>query len=265
MVEPMTAPRDPFFPADQSIRASTDLVEVRELGVVDYQQAWDLQAQLASQRAADKIGDTILVLEHPSTFTAGKRTQPEDMPDPSYPVPVVGVDRGGRITWHGEGQLVVYPIVKLADPVDVVDYVRRLEEAIIEAVRRAGVATAGRIDGRSGVWVPATTKAASDAASTRDRKVAALGIRITRGVTMHGLSLNCNNTLEHYAHIVACGIDDADVTTMSLELGEDVTPARMTPPLVDALLRALAGELVVADHSFGSAPDPSKSVRKRSE
>ncbi|MEH0147652.1 lipoyl(octanoyl) transferase LipB [Corynebacterium sp. Q4381] len=259
----MTAPRDPFFPADKSIRASADPVDVRNLGVVDYQQAWDMQAELAAKRAAGEIGDTILVLEHPSTFTAGKRTQPEDMPDESYPVPVVAVDRGGRITWHGEGQLVVYPIIKLAEPVDVVDYVRRLEEALIEAVRIAGVETAGRIDGRSGVWVPAQTRAADPSASTRDRKVAALGIRITRGVTMHGLSLNCNNTLEHYSHIVACGIDDADVTTMSLELGRDVTPSDMEQLLIDALLRALSGELVVADHSFGSAPDPSKGLRKR--
>ncbi|MCP1386760.1 lipoyl(octanoyl) transferase LipB [Corynebacterium sp. TA-R-1] len=259
----MTAPRDPFFPADKSIRASAAPIDVRELGLVDYQEAWDIQAELAAKRATDEVGDTILVLEHPSTYTAGKRTQPEDMPDPSNPVPVVGVDRGGRITWHGEGQLVVYPIIKLAEPVDVVDYVRRLEEAIIEAVRMAGVETAGRIDGRSGVWVPATTKAADPAAPTRDRKVAALGIRITRGVTMHGLSLNCNNTLEHYGHIVACGIDDADVTTMSLELGREVTPADMVPPLIDALERALAGELVVANHSFGSAPDPSKGLRKR--
>lgn len=259
----MTAPRDPFFPADRSIRASTAQIDVRELGLVDYQEAWDLQADLAAKRAADEIGDTVLVLEHPSTFTAGKRTQPEDMPVPSYPVPVVSVDRGGRITWHGEGQLVIYPIIKLAEPVDVVDYVRRLEEAIIEAVRLAGVRTAGRIDGRSGVWVPATTRAVDPAAPTRDRKVAALGIRITRGVTMHGLSLNCDNTLAHYAHIVACGIDDADVTTMSLELGRRVTPAEMAPLLVDALRRALAGELVVANHSFASAPDPSKSLNKR--
>ena len=259
----MTAPRDPFFPADQSIRAVEEPLEVRTLGMVDYREAWELQADIAAKRAADEVGDTVLVLEHPSTFTAGKRTQPEDMPDASYPVPVVPVDRGGRITWHGEGQLVVYPIIKLAEPVDVVDYVRRLEEAIIEAVRQAGVSAAGRIDGRSGVWVPAETPAADPEAPQRDRKVAALGIRITRGVTMHGLSLNCNNTLEHYGHIVACGIDDADVTTMSLELGRDITPAAMEPLLIDALSRALAGDLVVANHSFKSAPDPSKGLRKR--
>ena len=259
----MTAPRDPFFPAEQSIRASAAPIDVRELGLVDYQQAWDLQADLAAKRAKDEIGDTILVLEHPSTFTAGKRTQPEDMPDESYPVPVVTVDRGGRITWHGEGQLVVYPIIKLAEPVDVVDYVRRLEEALIQTVRAAGVTTAGRVDGRSGVWVPSETKAASPEASTRERKIAALGIRITRGVTMHGLSLNCDNTLSHYEHIVACGIDDADVTTLSLELGRDVTPGEMAGPVVHELERALAGELVVADHTFATRPDPSKGLTRK--
>lgn len=259
----MTAPRDPFFPADKSIRASTAPIDVRELGLVDYQQAWDLQADIAAKRAKDEVGDTILVLEHPSTFTVGKRTQPEDMPDPEYPVPVVPVDRGGRITWHGEGQLVVYPIIKLAEPVDVVDYVRRIEEALIQAVRDAGVESAGRIDGRSGVWVPETTPAADPAAPTRDRKVAALGIRITRGVTMHGLSLNCNNTLDHYGHIVACGIDDADVTTMSLELGKEVTPDEMAGDVVKQLHRALAGELVVADHSFKAMPDPTKGLTRR--
>lgn len=259
----MTAPRDPFFPADKSIRASAAPIDVRELGLVDYEEAWHLQADLAKQRAADEIPDTVLVLQHPSVFTAGKRTQPEDLPDPSYPVSVVDVDRGGRITWHGEGQLVLYPIIKLAQPVDIVDYVRRLEEAIIETVRKAGVHAAGRIDGRSGVWVPKTVDAADSSASHRDRKIAALGIRITRGVTMHGIALNCDNTLEHYGHIVACGIDDADVTTMSLELGRDVTPEEMTAPLLDALKRALAGELVVADHSFGSAPDPTKGLKRR--
>lgn len=259
----MTAPRDPFFPADKSIRASTAPIDVRELGLLDYQQAWDLQASIAAKRAADEAPDTILVLEHPSTFTAGKRTQPEDLPEAGYPVPVVKVDRGGRITWHGEGQLVVYPIIKLAEPVDVVDYVRRIEEAVIQAVRDAGVTSAGRIDGRSGVWVPETTAAANPQAPTRDRKVAALGIRITRGVTMHGLSLNCNNTLDHYGHIVACGIDDADVTTMSLELGREVAPGEMAGGVVKQLRRALAGELVVADHSFKAMPDPTKGLTRR--
>lgn len=228
---------------------------------MDYQEAWDLQAEIAAERAAGERGDIILVVEHPNIYTAGKRTQPEDMPDNG--LPVITVDRGGRITWHGEGQLVLYPIIKLAEPVDVVDYVRRLEEAIIQAVREMGVTTAGRIDGRSGVWVPHTTPAADPAAPKRDRKLGALGIRITRGVTMHGLALNCNNTLEYYEHIIACGIDDADVSTLSLELGREVTIEDAEAPLIDALLRALSGELVVADHTFASAPDPIKLANEK--
>lgn len=251
----MTAPRKPFFPADQSIRDSDAPVAVRELGLVDYQEAWDLQADLAARRAADEIEDTILVLEHPSIYTAGKRTQSEDRP--TNGLPVIDVDRGGRITWHGPGQLVMYPIIKLADPIDVVDYVRRLEEALIQVVRQAGVTTAGRIDGRSGVWVPGATPA-------EHAKVAALGIRITRGVTMHGLALNCDNTLEFYDYVVPCGIADAGVTTMSAQLRRDVTVAEMTAPLLGALDDALAGRLVVADHTFDSAPDPTKGLPRRS-
>lgn len=257
----MTAPREPFFPANKSIRASQEPVEIRHLGLMDYQEAWDLQAELAAQRARDEVRDLILVVEHPNVYTAGKRTQPEDMP--TNGLPVVQVDRGGRITWHGEGQLVVYPIIRLAEPVDVVDYVRRLEEAIIHSVRELGVTTAGRIDGRSGVWVPASTKAADPAASVRDRKIAAIGIRITRGVTMHGLALNCSNTLDYYEHIVACGIDDADVTTLSLELGRQVSLEEAFAPLADALLATLAGTMQVADHTIGSAPDPMKIANER--
>ena len=257
----MTAPRKPFFPAHLSIRASTAPLEIRDMGRMEYQQAWDYQAELAAQRAREEVGDVVLLVEHPNIYTAGKRTQPEDMPDNG--LPVINVDRGGRITWHGEGQLVAYPIIRLAEPVDVVDYVRRLEEAIISAVRTLGVATAGRIDGRSGVWVPSTTKPASPEAPRRDRKIAALGIRITRGVTMHGLALNCSNTLEYYDHIVACGIDDADVTTLSLELGRDVTLQEATRPLLEALEEALAGRLAVADHTFASAPDPTKIANQK--
>ena len=241
----MTAPREPFFPAHLSIRASDSPLDVRELGLVDYSETWELQAKLAEQRANGEIGDTLLVLQHPNTYTAGKRTQPEDMPDNGQPV--VTVDRGGRITWHGEGQLVIYPIIKLADPVDVVDFVRRIEEAMIATIRDLGVERAGRIDGRSGVWVPADDPSQG---VRRDRKVAQLGIRITRGVTMHGLAVNCNNTLEYFGHIVACGISDADVTTMSLETGRDVTPDELAPPLIRNLDRALSGELAVADHTI---------------
>ncbi|MCZ9293202.1 lipoyl(octanoyl) transferase LipB [Corynebacterium meitnerae] len=240
----MTAPREPFFPADRSIRASDSPLDVRELGLVDYEETWHLQAELAAQRAEDAIGDTLLVLQHPSTYTAGKRTHPEDMPNNG--LPVVQVDRGGRITWHGEGQLVVYPIIKLADPVDVVDFVRRIEEAMIATIREFGVEKAGRVDGRSGVWVPADEL-------RRERKLGQIGIRITHGVTMHGLSINCNNTLDYFGHIVACGINDADVTTLSLETGREVTPEQVAPNVVDKLSSAFRGELKVADHPIASA------------
>ncbi|GAB3081452.1 hypothetical protein GCM10027157_14310 [Corynebacterium aquatimens] len=177
------------------------------------------------------------MLQHPNTYTAGKRTQPEDLPDNDQPV--VTVDRGGRITWHGEGQIVVYPIVKLADPVDVLDFVRRVEEAMIRTVRELGVTKATRVDGRSGVWIPADSPAADPRAFPGERKVAQLGIRVTHGVTMHGLAINCNNTLDYFNHIVACGIADAGVTTLSLELGRDVTPEEVTDPLIAHLTHTL--------------------------
>ncbi|WKD58957.1 lipoyl(octanoyl) transferase LipB [Corynebacterium caspium] len=249
------APRDPFFPAELSIRAQQTPPEIRYLGVVEYQEAWDLQAELAAQRYRGEIGDTILVLQHPDIYTAGKRTQPEDRPVNG--LPVIDVDRGGRITWHGLGQLVVYPIIKLAEPLDVVDYVRRLEEGLIAAIRMLGLPQAGRILGRSGVWL------AADASGRPDRKIAALGIRVTHGVTMHGLALNCSNTLEFYDYIIPCGITDAGVTTLSLELGHDVEPDACTPAVLTNLIAALDGELSVSDHTIGSAPDPTKNLPPR--
>ena len=243
----MTAPRAPFTAPDQPIRDISTPLEVYDLGTVDYVEMWDRQAELAAQRADGLINDQLLFLEHPNTYTAGKRTQPEDRP--TNGLPVVDVDRGGRITWHGPGQLVCYPIVKLAEPVDVVDYVRRVEEAIIQVVRDLGLQDAGRVDGRSGVWIPGN--------DTRpERKVGALGIRVTRGVTMHGLALNCNNTLEFYQHIVPCGIADAGVTTLSAELGRDVDTHDMIAPLAAALGAAFSGELTVADHSFTRREQP---------
>lgn len=238
------APRPPFTAADQPIRDVDTPLEVHWLGEVDYVQAWERQAELAAQRARGEITDQLLFLEHPSTYTAGKRTQPEDRP--TNGLPCVDVDRGGRITWHGPGQLVCYPIVKLAEPVDVVDYVRRVEEAIIQVLRTSGLPGAGRIEGRSGVWL-----------TSPDRKLAALGIRVTRGVTMHGLALNCNNTLEFYHHIVPCGINDAGVSTLSAELGRNVEPQEMITPLADALAAAFSGELTVADHTLAIRPEPS--------
>ena len=243
----MTAPRAPFTAPDQPIRDISTPLEVYNLGTLDYVEMWDRQAELAAQRADGLINDQLLFLEHPNTYTAGKRTQPEDRP--TNGLPVVDVDRGGRITWHGPGQLVCYPIIKLAEPVDVVDYVRRVEEAIIQVVRDLGLQDAGRVDGRSGVWIPGN--------DTRpERKVGALGIRVTRGVTMHGLALNCNNTLEFYQHIVPCGIADAGVTTLSAELGRDVDTHDMIAPLAAALGAAFSGELTVADHSFTRREQP---------
>ena len=243
----MTAPRAPFTAPDQPIRDISTPLEVYDLGTVDYVEMWDRQAELAAQRADGLINDQLLFLEHPNTYTAGKRTQPEDRP--TNGLPVVDVDRGGRITWHGPGQLVCYPIIKLAEPVDVVDYVRRVEEAIIQVARDLGLQDAGRVDGRSGVWIPGN--------DTRpERKVGDLGIRVTRGVTMHGLALNCNNTLEFYQHIVPCGITDAGVTTLSAELGRDVDTHDMIAPLAAALGAAFSGELTVADHSFTRREQP---------
>lgn len=231
-------------PAD-SIRASAEPLEITDLGVVDYVDTWHKQAEAAAARAADEIGDQLWALEHPSTYTAGKRTQPEDRPDNG--LPVVDVDRGGRITWHGPGQLVCYPIIKLAEPMDVVDYVRRIEEAVIHVVRDLGLADAGRVEGRSGVWLPAGVVGGQLKPS---RKVAAIGIRVTHGVTMHGVSLNCDNTLDYYGHIVPCGIADAGVTTLSEELGRDVTVADLREPLTSTIAAALDGTLRVEKHDL---------------
>ncbi|MDX3003417.1 lipoyl(octanoyl) transferase LipB [Kribbella solani] len=182
-------------------------------GAVDYEAAWAEQRRLHAGAVAGTATDTVILLEHPPVYTAGKRTEPHERPLDG--TPVVDVDRGGKITWHGPGQLVGYPIVKLASHVYVVDYVRRLEEALIGVCTELGVKT-GRVKGRSGVWVAADDRG-------RERKIAAIGIRVAQGVTMHGFALNCNNDLTWYDRIVPCGISDADVTTLSQELGREVT------------------------------------------
>lgn len=195
---------------------------------VDYVEAWETQRRLHAQRVADEIDDTVLFLEHPYVYTAGKRTEPQDRPIDG--TPVVDVDRGGKITWHGPGQLVAYPIAKLPPHVYVVDYVRRLEEALIGVCRDLGLST-GRVSGRSGVWL-----AGDDVRP--ERKIAALGIRVSRGVTMHGVELNCDNAMDGFNAIIPCGIADAGVTTLSLELGRDVT-VEEADPLLERHLRAL--------------------------
>jgi lipoyl(octanoyl) transferase len=195
---------------------------------VDYLTAWDQQRDLHARRVSDAIPDTVILLEHPSVYTAGKRTQPEERP--SDGTPVVEVDRGGKITWHGPGQLVAYPITKLPDHVYVVDYVRRLEEALIRMCADLGLST-GRVRGRSGVWL------AADYARP-ERKIAAIGVRVSHGVTMHGLALNCDNSMEGFDGIVPCGIADAGVTTLSQELGRGVPVAEVLP-LAEQHLRDL--------------------------
>jgi lipoyl(octanoyl) transferase len=192
-------------------------VEIRRLGQVAYDAGWALQQDLHAQVADGTQGDVVLLLEHEPVYTAGKRTEPWERPTDGSRV--VDVDRGGKITWHGPGQVTGYPIVRLADPVDVVAYVRRLEQVLIGTCADLGLETT-RVEGRSGVWTP-------DGA----RKVAAIGIRVARGVTMHGFALNCDNSLAAYDAIVACGIADAGVTTLSQELGRDVSVAEVLPLL----------------------------------
>jgi lipoyl(octanoyl) transferase len=162
-------------------------------------------------------------------YTAGKRTETYERPDNG--TPVIDVDRGGKITWHGPGQLVGYPIVRLADPIDVVAYVRRLEGVLIDVLAELGL-SAGRVAGRSGVWMRGEDPLAAD-------KIAAIGIRVAEGVTMHGFSLNCSNDFEAYHHIVACGIADAGVTSISRELGRTVTTEDLVPIVSRHLSAAL--------------------------
>ena len=201
---------------------------------VPYLAAWNRQRELHAARVADEIPDTVLLLEHDPIYTAGKRTEAWERPLPGPGVPeVLDVDRGGRITWHGPGQLTGYPIVKLADPVDVVAYVRRLEDALI-GVCAAFDVIGTRVDGRSGVWVDA------DAATGRpSRKVAAIGIRVARAVTMHGFALNCDCDLLSFAAIVPCGITDAGVTSLSAETGRNISVSDVLPVVERELRRAL--------------------------
>jgi lipoyl(octanoyl) transferase len=193
--------------------------------LVEYRAGWARQREVHEQVVGGEQPDTVLLLEHEAVYTAGKRTEAHERPFDG--TPVVDVDRGGKITWHGPGQLVGYPIVRLPDPIDVVAYVRRLEQVLIDVCADLGVATT-RVPGRSGVWVPADDRG-------RDRKIAAIGIRVARGVTMHGFALNCDCELAWTTTIVPCGIPDADVTTLSLELGRPVG-VRETVPLVEARL-----------------------------
>jgi lipoyl(octanoyl) transferase len=186
---------------------------------VPYEVAWAEQRRVHEQVADGLAPDTVLLLEHEPVYTAGKRTASWERPTDGSRV--VDVDRGGRITWHGPGQLVGYPVLRLPEPVDVVAYVRAIETMLVEVCAELGLATT-TVEGRSGVWVRA------DARGT-DRKVAAIGVRVARGVTMHGFALNCDCDLGWFGRIVACGIEDASVTSLTAELGRPVTVADALP------------------------------------
>ena len=208
-------------------------LDIREVGfgadAVGYQAGWDLQRAVHADVVAGRSPDTVLLLEHEPVYTAGRRTEPHERPFDG--TPVVDVDRGGKITWHGPGQLVGYPILTLPTPVDVIAHVRRIEAMLINVCADLGVRT-DRVKGRSGVWVAADNRGP-------ERKVAAIGIRVSEGVTMHGFALNCDNDLAWFDRIVPCGIRDASVTTLSQELGRDVTVAEVLP-----IVTARLGELV---------------------
>lgn len=178
----------------------------------EYLSAWE-QQRAWHEDVVSGAPDLVWLLEHPPVYTAGRRTEPLERPFDG--TPVIDVDRGGKITWHGPGQLVGYPIMRLPDPIDVVAHVRRMEAVLIDVCAELGVA-ADRVEGRSGVWVRADERGP-------DRKVAAIGVRVSRGVTMHGFALNCDPDLTWYDRIVPCGIRDASVTSLSAELGRDVT------------------------------------------
>ncbi len=207
----------------------TELRVVRA-GTVPYEQAWARQREIHAARVAGEGPDTLLLLEHPSVYTAGRRTEPHERPFDG--TPVIDVDRGGKITWHGPGQLVGYPIVALPDPVDVVAHVRRLEAALIDVCAGVGLPTE-RVEGRSGVWVPADDRGP-------DRKIAAIGVRVARGVTMHGFALNCDPDMSAFANMVPCGIADAGVTSLTAELGRDVPVSEVVDAVETAVRRALA-------------------------
>jgi lipoyl(octanoyl) transferase len=220
--------------AAASIRSSSAPIEVRRLGTVDYQTAWELQRELADARAAGGP-DTLLLLQHPPVYTAGRRTLPEERPVDG--TPVVETDRGGKITWHGPGQLVGYPIIGLAEPLDVVNFVRRLEESLITVCASLGLGT-GRVEGRSGVWIAADEVHPA-------RKIAAIGIRVARATTLHGFALNCDCDLGAFGSIVPCGIADAGVTSLSAELGRRIGVDDVVDRVADAVCDVLDGRVAV--------------------
>ncbi|GIH81152.1 lipoyl(octanoyl) transferase LipB [Planobispora longispora] len=212
----------------------SELAIVR-LGVdVPYEQAWDLQRLIHTRRVAGEMPDACLMLEHAPVYTAGKRTAPHERPGDG--TPVIDVDRGGRITWHGPGQLVGYPIVRLGGQLDVVAYVRLLEEVLIQLCSDFGV-RAGRIAGLAGVWAPG-----DPSHGLPDRQIGAIGIRVVRGVTMHGYALNCANDPSWYNRITPCGIEGAGVTSLSAETGRRIVVDDVMPYAEKRLAEALGAQ-----------------------
>ena len=203
------------------------VIALTHAGLVEYELALALQRKFHQEIVAGSRPNSLILLEHPSVYTAGKRTQ--DFEKPTDGTPVIEVDRGGRITWHGPGQLVGYPIIKLAKPTELVGFVRTLEGALIELCSEFGI-SAERVDGRSGVWI---------VDEKGSRKIAAIGIRVASGVTMHGFALNVCPDLIPFTQIVPCGIDDAAVTSMALELSREITIDEVSPVLEKYLYQAL--------------------------
>ncbi|QNA92523.1 MULTISPECIES: lipoyl(octanoyl) transferase LipB [unclassified Microbacterium] len=195
---------------------------------VPYLDGWDLQRRIHSEVVQRTRADTLILLEHEAVYTAGKRTEPQERPQDG--TPVIDVDRGGKITWHGPGQLVGYPIVRLVEPIDVVAHVRRLERLLIDVLRPFGV-EGYQVDGRSGVWVRRPLS---------EDKVAAIGVRVQQGVTMHGFAINCDNSLAGFRGIIPCGITDAGVTTVSEASGTAIAPLDVVDAVKDAFLAEYA-------------------------
>ncbi|PRY62269.1 lipoyl(octanoyl) transferase LipB [Glycomyces artemisiae] len=207
--------------AGTSTISTVEGITVEQRGLMDYQEAWDYQKELQQRRIDDEIGDTVLLLQHPSVYTAGRRTETWALPQDG--TPVVTTDRGGQITWHGPGQIVGYPIMKMRNKVDVVGYVRRVEDMISAVCHEMGVSSArGRLRDRTGVWLPEDDKGP-------ERKICAIGVRVRWATTMHGFALNCNPDMSYWDRIAPCAITDADVTSLSRELGRDVTVDEVLP------------------------------------
>jgi lipoyl(octanoyl) transferase len=210
-----------------NLGVKADPILVEHLGLIEYQKAWDYQREIQAGVIAGSLSNTLILLEHPSVYTAGRRTETHERPLDG--TPVIDVDRGGKITWHGEGQLVGYPIVKLSNRNDVVGFVREIENALIAACSEFSVKTE-RYCERSGVWIRDTKS---------DRKIAAIGIRVAKGVTMHGFALNINPEMSAYDRISPCGFTDTGVTSLAKELGRDITVSEVLPVVERHILLAL--------------------------